>query len=375
MESIKIFFRKSITKRLLLLGVICLFLYLTRSLITLYLLTFIFIYLINEAQKFIYRHVHKIIPIARSFVIVFIYLIALTAVVLFIWAYAPKVVRESTAVIKSITTSIKTLMNTTNTGNEYLNALLIQIKKVDLSKYIGNVVSVISNISSLSVNIFFALILSLFFLLQKMRIYKFMTKFSTSKLAWLYDDLKYFGSKFTNTFGKVLQTQILISFINCMLSIIMLWIMHFPNVLGLGLMIFILGIIPVAGVFFSLIPLSLIAYSIGGLTDVAYILIMIAVLHALESYILNPKLMSDKTKLPVFFTFLILIVSEHFFGVWGLLVGIPVFIFLLDILDVNLTDTASKFPNPALIKSKLKRDSVKSEVAASKVSINNKEKI
>lgn len=374
MESIKDIFRKTITKRLLLLGIISLFLYCTRSLITLYLLTFIFIYLINEAQKFIYRHVHKFIPIARSFIIVFIYLLAVAVIALFIWAYAPKVVRESTAVIKSITVSIKTLMNTTNTGNEYLNALLLQVKKIDLSKYVGNVVSVISNISSLSVNIFFSLILSLFFLLQKSHIYKFMRKFSSSKLAWIYDDVKYFGSKFTNTFGKVLQTQILISFINCMLSIIMLWIMHFPNVLGLGFMIFILGIIPVAGVFISLIPLSLIAYSIGGLKDVAYILVMIAVLHALESYILNPKLMSEKTKLPVFFTFLILIVSEHFFGVWGLLVGIPIFIFLLDILDVNLSDTASKFPNPALIKSKLK-GSVESEVAASKVSINNKKKI
>lgn len=373
MDSIKDVFRKPIVKKFLLLGVMCLFLYLTRSLITLYLLTFIFIYLINEAQKFIYRHVHKFIPIARSFIIVFIYIVAITVIVLFICAYAPKVVRESGAVIKSITISVKELMNTTNTGNGYLNLLLTQVKKVDLSEYFKSLVSVISNISSLSVSIFFSLILSLFFLLQKARIYKFMGKFSSSKLAWICDDVKFFGSKFTNTFGKVIQTQILISFINCILSIIMLWIMRFPNVLGLGFMIFILGIIPVAGVFISLLPLSLIAYSIGGWQHVIYILIMIAILHTLESYILNPKLMSDKTKLPIFFTFLILIVSEHFFGLWGLLVGIPIFVFLLDILDVNLQDTSPKFPNPALLKSKIK-DTVKSEIAASKVVIDNRKK-
>lgn len=373
MNSIKDILVKPVVKRFLLLGIICLFLYLTRSLITLYLLTFIFIYLINAAQKFIYRHVHKFIPIARSFIIVFIYLVAVAVITLFIWAYAPKVARESMAVVKSITVSIKNLMNTTNTGNEYLNVILVQIKKIDFSKYVTNLVSVISNISSLSVSIFFSLILSLFFLLQKSRIYKFMRKFSTSKLAWIYGDVKYFGTKFTNTFGKVLQTQILISFINCVLSIIMLSIMRFPNVLGLGFMIFILGIIPVAGVFISLIPLSLIAYSIGGWQHVIYILIMIAVLHALESYILNPKLMSDKTKLPIFFTFLILIVSERFFGIWGLLVGIPIFVFLLDILDVNLQDTSPNFPNPAFIKSKIK-ETVKSEVAASKVAASNKKK-
>ena len=45
--------------------------------------------------------------------------------------------------------------------------------------------------------------------------------------------------------------------------------------------------------------------------------------------------MSSKTDLPVFYTFIVLIFSQHFFGVWGLIIGIPVFVFLLDILDVT----------------------------------------
>lgn len=64
---------------------------------------------------------------------------------------------------------------------------------------------------------------------------------------------------------------------------------------------------------------------------------MIILLHGLESYVLNLKFMSDKTELPVFIVFAILIVSEHFMGVWGLLIGIPLFIFILDILNVNFT--------------------------------------
>jgi predicted PurR-regulated permease PerM len=62
---------------------------------------------------------------------------------------------------------------------------------------------------------------------------------------------------------------------------------------------------------------------------------MIMIIHAIEAYLLNPKLMSAKTELPVFFTFIVLIFSEHFFGVWGLIVGIPVFVFLLDVLGVT----------------------------------------
>jgi len=100
------------------------------------------------------------------------------------------------------------------------------------------------------------------------------------------------------------------------------------------MMVMLLGLIPVAGVIISLVPLSIVAFNNGGLVQVVYVLIMIALLHAFEAYILNPKLMSSKTKLPIFYTLSILIVSEHIAGVLGLIVGIPIFMFILDIIEV-----------------------------------------
>lgn len=100
-------------------------------------------------------------------------------------------------------------------------------------------------------------------------------------------------------------------------------------------MIFLLGLIPVAGVIISLVPLVVIGYSIGGIMTVIYVVIAIVIVHGIETYILNPNLMSSKTNLPVFYTFIVLIFSEHFFGIWGLIVGIPVFVFILDVLEVT----------------------------------------
>jgi predicted PurR-regulated permease PerM len=154
----------------------------------------------------------------------------------------------------------------------------------------------------------------------------------------MYDDTLFFFRKFAKSFGKVIQNQILISFINSVLSVIVLIILGFPYVLGLGAMIFILGMVPVAGVFISLVPLSIIAYTYGGLIEVIYILLLILVLHSLETYVLNPKLMSHTSKMPIFFTFLVLLISEHFFGTWGLIIGIPLTMFLLDMLNVIPTE-------------------------------------
>ena len=104
-------------------------------------------------------------------------------------------------------------------------------------------------------------------------------------------------------------------------------------------MVFILSLIPVAGVIISLIPLSFVAYSVGGIRYVIYILIVIMIIHAIEAYILNPKFMSSKTELPIFYTFVVLLAGENFLGTWGLIVGVPIFTFLLDILGVKSVKT------------------------------------
>lgn len=338
MVNFKEYLQRPFVQRILLLIAIGVVIYFMRSLMTLFLLTFIFVYLINSAQKKIYQLINRFIPIRRSIIIVAIYLIFIGLIVAVIWIYAPKVVQEAINVLSSVTTSLKELANY-KTNNDTLNYIISKITSIDVTKYVDSgskyLINMITIVGNLGVNFLMAIILSLFFMLGKSSIIKFFLKFKDSKVSWLYNEVGYFGSKFMNTFGKVIQTQILISFINSLISVLILSILHFPNVLGLWIMIFILGLIPVAGVFISLVPLCVLAYGQGGLQTIIYMLILIAVLHALESYILNPKLMSDKTKLPVFVTFLVLIISEHFLGIWGLIVGIPITVFLLDILDVK----------------------------------------
>ncbi|MBJ8056355.1 AI-2E family transporter, partial [Bacillus cereus] len=113
----------------------------------------------------------------------------------------------------------------------------------------------------------------------------------------------------SRTFGKVLEAQFIIATVNCVLTTIALGIMGFPQLFGLAVMVCLLGLIPVAGVVISLVPLSIIAYTLGGGMYVLYIVLVIVIIHAIEAYFLNPKLMSAKTELPIFFTFIVLIFS------------------------------------------------------------------
>lgn len=339
------FFRKPVVRRILIFALIGGLLYLMKDLLSLFLLTFLFIFIVNSAQKFLYRHIKKIIPINRRIIIVALYTISLGLFIVLAYLYVPVIIRESSAIIHKFMHEYKEALNDTS-DNLFVNSLVFIGKNIDLSQYYDSgsklALSALKNIGVTSLFIFLSFILSMFFMLEKKRILAFMHGVKYSKISWLYDEMSYFGSKFTNSFGKVIQTQIIIALINTALSTIAFWLLGFPNILGLAAMFFILGLIPVAGVFISLIPLAIIAYNIGGVQKVIYVLILIAVLHALESYVLNPKLMSDRTKLPVFFTFLILIISEHFLGIWGLIIGLPIAMFILDVLEITPTGEGEK---------------------------------
>jgi len=331
--KLKPFFESSLFKKslslLLLLGIIIAI----KPLMNLLLLTFMFSFILYGIQNYIFLKIDKLMPINRTGITVVIFSILASTIVFFLYKYIPILTRQLMFIgIQLSNFDI----------NNYEDAIHPQIREAistSIQSYVVEggtyLIHSVTNIWKFSLNIFIALILSLFLILEKDKTIKFLNKFEHSKVSFIYVYYKKLGKDFVNSFAKVMETQILISFINSILSAIFLSLMGFHQVIGLGFMIFILGLIPVAGVIISLIPLSIIAFKLGGVIKVLYVLGLIAVLHAIEAYFLNPKLMSIKTKLPVFFTFVVLLLAEHFMGVWGLLFGIPLFLFLLDILDVE----------------------------------------
>ncbi|KPN95953.1 AI-2E family transporter [Lysinibacillus sp. ZYM-1] len=331
------FFRSNGFKRFIILVGIAVALYLMRSMINLILLTFIITYLMNQLTTKTTKGIRKYTPMNEKAVTVTLYLLLVAGIVAVIYKYLPIVTQQITQLFDLIAS-----FNLDPDDNEIARYLAPTFEKIELGKYLEQGVDLtlknITNIGKIIMQILISLILSLFILLEKKRIIEFTSKFKDSKIGPLYDELHYFSRIFIRSFGKVIEAQFIIAAVNCVLSVIALSIMGFPHLIALGIMLFILGLVPVAGVIISLIPLSIIAYSIGGLMYIVYILVIVMVLHAIEAYFLNPKLMSAKTDLPIFYTFMVILFSEHFLGVWGLIIGIPLFMFLLDILGVTSSE-------------------------------------
>lgn len=340
MENAWQIFKENVPLRrffVLLLIIICL--YEMRALMNTILLTFIFTYLVVHLIRLVQRHIPKV----PSWLIVTVtYILILLLLYFVITIYMPLLAKQISKMVSSVRTFYESnqVSGLMKSLNQYISdkEVMTQVKKG-----MSVMVSTLTSVGTLTISVFMSLILSFFYTIELKQMNEFSKLFVKSGiLKWVFEDIAYFGKKFTNTFGVVLEAQFFIALCNTFLTMVCLAFMRMPQIIALGLMVFILSLIPVAGVIISLVPLSIVGYSVGGIRYVVYILIMILVIHALESYVLNPKFMSSKTELPIFYTFLVLLVAEHFLGTWGLIVGVPIFTFLLDILDIKSSDKKRK---------------------------------
>ncbi|MDQ7023203.1 MAG: AI-2E family transporter [Candidatus Gracilibacteria bacterium] len=210
-----------------------------------------------------------------------------------------------------------------------------------------NSINFLSTIGSSILKIILALILSLIFILDRKQLNTYLLKIKKSNLGFFYDEYKILFEKVVKSFGLILKAQGVIASVNAILTVIGLLVIgfvfstpeihSFPYILTLGLVVFLMGFIPVLGVILSSIPIMLIGYiTYGDFMIIPVIILLILIIHTIEAYYLNPKIVSSYLKLPMSLTFIILLVSEHLFGLAGLLVGISMFYFLLGLIkDFN----------------------------------------
>nr|WP_040537935.1 AI-2E family transporter [Lentilactobacillus parafarraginis] len=323
-------------RRFSVLAFIVIVLFLVRSMMSTFLLTFIFCLLVVKLTNAIRR----VVKIPSRLIVIVVYLLVLLGLYLAITVYISKIADQAISSTKDIVDFYSNPQNLPDDATlQWVNEL---IKQSNVMSQMKNGVSLIwkyiTGVGTMGVTLFLSMILSFFFTIEKRSMDNFSRLFLQSDFAWFFQDLYFFGKKFVTTFGVVIEAQFFIALVNTVLTTIVMAVMHLPQLAVLALMVFILSLIPVAGVIISFVPLSLVGYSVGGFRDVIYLIITIIVVHALEAYVLNPKFMSSRTNLPIFYTFIVLLVGEHFLGIWGLICGVPIFTFFLDILGVKRHD-------------------------------------
>lgn len=145
-----------------------------------------------------------------------------------------------------------------------------------------------------------------------------------TKIGFIYDEVADNIAGFGLVLGRALEAQLFIAVCNTILTAIGIWMMGLPNILVLSAIVFLCSFIPVAGTFLSSTPICLLALQSGGVSSMLLAILLICVIHALETYVLNPQIYGHHMHMNPVLVLIVLTIGGKLFGVWGLILGIPI---------------------------------------------------
>lgn len=160
-------------------------------------------------------------------------------------------------------------------------------------------------------------------------------KLSDSRLHDFYEQAAQPVVRFGYVVGKAMQAQAAIACANTALTAVGLLLMGIPSVAMLTTIVFLCSFVPVIGVFISTTPIVMIALNTAGPTMAMIAIGFVILIHLVEAYLLNPLIYGKHLKLNPVLVLIILYIGHHAFGIWGMMLGVPVTYYVLhDILKV-----------------------------------------
>jgi predicted PurR-regulated permease PerM len=204
---------------------------------------------------------------------------------------------------------------------------------------------------SLPFQIGLALVLSFFITFDIPKLRRSLRRLEASRLHDAYHEIAPSLASFGKLMGRAFQAQGVIAIVNTVLTWLAIHFLGIQNELVLCLVVFVCSFIPILGVVISSAPIVVMALvQPGGSIFLAgKVIIAVLVVHLIEAMLLNPKIVGDMLHLHPVLVLAVLAIGEHFFGVWGLLLAVPVTVYVLRyvILGEPLPDVVAEEGEPA----------------------------
>ncbi len=211
--------------------------------------------------------------------------------------------------------------------NEFLNNIVKFA--TDLIPILGNVVK---GVFSSVWNIVLGVIVSTYLLIDKEKFLALGRKVTTSlfneKAAKRIIELT---GRADNIFGRFLSGKILDSFIIGILTFVILTITKMPFTVLISFIIGVTNIIPFFGPFIGAVPSFFIILFVSPVKALWFLLIVL-IIQQIDGNIIGPKILGDSLGISAFWILFSLLVAGKLFGFIGLIIGVPLFVFIYSII-------------------------------------------
>lgn len=357
----QVLFHEKFVKKIVAYGLLMLLFYFLQNITLLFFLTFIFGYLIFSVGVFFKTKFDNIIDVffqskstkkllkqafSLNVIIIIQYIGIFILLFLLVSQILPQLIKELYELSKSLPFLQNEIQNVTDRLEEVrlfnteLWGSITQIVSEQDIQVVKDILVRLRDVGRIFLEVFLALILSIVFIFDRERVIHYFSAIKHSNFKFLYEEYELIFERWVKSFGLIIKAQSLIALTNSILTTLglsIIWYVYgsgFPFILSLALLVLVFGFVPVLGTFLSSVPLIIIAFLYVWWLNAAFTVVaLVVIVHAIEAYYLNPKIFSSFLELPVSLTFLILIVSEYFLWMAGLLVGVSLFYFIVGLIS------------------------------------------
>jgi predicted PurR-regulated permease PerM len=327
-------------------------LFLVRQVFGLVFLTFLLCYLFNNAIVALERRFR----LKRHFWTIALYLLFASAVTGVFLLALPRVVEESRVFINRLPQSVDTLhlyLDGLARKQPQIAPILEGVKEtvtiknllgINREALVDFVMGSLNRITHYGTYFFLATLFSFLILFDFPHLKTRVLELRDTRFRDVYDETADSVARFALVVGSTFQAQILIAVVNTCLTALGLWLLKIETIALLSCIVFFAGLIPVWGTFISSVPILLLTFNDGGVGLAGKTLLMITVVHLVEAYVLNPNIVSALLKINPLLTLIILYLGHSLFGLWGVLLGVPVAVYIYRYIVMKPVDEDTNAP-------------------------------
>ena len=215
----------------------------------------------------------------------------------------------------------------------------LSINNEKIIEYVKNIINIFSGIF----DVFVSIIVSVYILLQRTAIMKFLRRFARAIFKKnTYEAVNKYFTKANEVFFTFISSQLLDAVIVGILTTVAMLIIKVKYAPLIGFTIGLFNMIPYIGAIVAVGIGILITFITGGLGKAIAMAIVVIILQQIDANIINPKIIGVSLEISPLIVFFAVTVGGAYFGILGMFLGVPIAVVIKTVLN-DWIDNKNKF--------------------------------
>ena len=215
----------------------------------------------------------------------------------------------------------------------------LSINNEKIIEYVKNIINIFSGIF----DVFVSIIVSVYILLQRTTIMKFLRRFARALFKKnTYEAVNKYFTKANEVFFTFISSQLLDAVIVGILTTIAMLIIKVKYAPLIGFTIGLFNMIPYIGAIVAVGIGILITFITGGLGKAIAMAIVVIILQQIDANIINPKIIGVSLEVSPLLVIFAVTVGGAYFGIMGMFLGVPIAVVVKTVLN-DWIDNKNKF--------------------------------